>query len=219
MDIEQARFNMIEQQVRPWDVLDQRVLDLMLAVPREQFVPLSYNKLAFADTEIPLGHGQRMLPPRMDGRILQALDIQPTDSVLEIGTGSGYLTALLAKSAHHVWSLDTIAGFSKQADAKLAALNIENVTLETSDAFGDHSSKAMYDVIAITGALPALYDALLHKLNVGGRLFAVIGKAPVMEAQLVTRLSQQEWRTEALFETCIPELETLPADKQDTFVF
>lgn len=215
MDIKQARFNMIEQQIRPWDVLNQRVLDLFMDVPREHFVPQGFAQLAFADMQIPLGHGEVMLEPRLEARMLQALNVNAADNVLEIGTGSGHCTALLAKLGHHVWSLDTVAEFTQQAEEKLAALSIENVTLETADAFA--SPRAAYHVIAVTGSVPLLPDDLKNALAVGGRLFAVVGNHPVMEAQLIRRLSQTEWHTECLFETCLPALHHVP--EPEAFVF
>ncbi len=217
MDIEQARFNMVEQQIRPWEVLDQRILDLFMAVPREHFVPPAFAQLAFADTQIPLGHGEVMLEPRIEARMLQALRVGPADNVLEIGTGSGYTTALLAKLAHHVWSLDSVAEFTRQAEAKLAVLNIENVTLETADIFHSYATQTGYDLIAVTGSLPMMPEDFKHRLVIGGRLFAVVGTAPLMEAQLIRRLSNSEWHTEYLFETCLPALRNAP--QPQTFVF
>ncbi len=215
MDIEQARFNMIEQQIRPWNVLDQRVLDLLMTVRREHFVPQGFAQLAFADMQIPLGHGEVMLEPRLEARMLQALNINPADNVLEVGTGSGYTTALLATLAHHVWSLDTLVDFTQQAEEKLAALQIENVTLETADIFA--SPRSAYNVIALTGSVPVLPDDLLNALAVGGRLFVVVGEHPIMEAQLIRRLSQTEWHTESLFETRLPTLHNVP--ETEAFVF
>ncbi|MGD8312791.1 MAG: protein-L-isoaspartate O-methyltransferase, partial [Gammaproteobacteria bacterium] len=155
-DFEQARFNMIEQQVRPWDVLDQRVLDTMSGVPREAFVPQRYRALAFADTNIPLGHDQVMMAPKVEGRLLQALAILPEDSVLEIGTGSGYLTACLARLAGHVTSLDIMPDFTASAGGRLGEHNIANVTLETADAADGIDSGERFDAIAVTGSLPVL---------------------------------------------------------------
>ncbi len=217
MDLEAARFNMIEQQIRPWDVLDQRVLDLMMAVPREQFVPALYRNLAFADIQIPLGHGQAMLEPRVEARLLQALNLKPSDQVLEIGTGSAYLTALLAKSVQQVWSLDVIPEFTQAADAKLAALGIDNVTLETANAFQGFKSQVNYDAIVLTGSVPLPPTEFYEQLSVGGRLFAVVGVAPIMEARLITRISAAEWVTESLFETDIPAL--IGAAQPQRFIF
>lgn len=210
MNIEQARFNMIEQQIRPWEVLDPRVLELLPQVPREDFVPPAQRKLAFADTEIPLGHGQVMMPPRLEARLLQVLDIQPSDTILEIGTGSGYLTALLARSGRHVYSVDICAEFTASAQQKLAAHGIGNVTLETGDAACGWNQHAPYDVIAVTGSLPLFADVFQQQLNVGGRLFLIVGQAPSMEALLITRVGPAEWTRESLFETCVPALINAP---------
>lgn len=217
MDIEQARFNMIEQQIRPWEVLDQQVLNLMSNTPREHFVPDAYQGLAFADINVPLGDGETMLPPKIEARMLQALAIQKTESVLEIGTGSGFMTALLAKSAHSVYSMDIRADFLERAGERLAALNIENVSLEATDALVDEGRMLPYDVIAVTGSVPVLPEHWKRQLSLGGRLFVVVGQSPVMTAQLITRISANEWRTEDLFETEIPALQGAP--KPAGFVF
>jgi protein-L-isoaspartate(D-aspartate) O-methyltransferase len=206
IDIEQARFNMIEQQVRPWDVLDQRVLDAMQMIPRENFVPERYRSLAFADTNIPLGHDQVMMAPNVEGRLLQALAIQPDDTILEIGTGSGYLTACLARLGRHVTSIDIEPEFTAQAAAKLAAQGISNITLETADAAAGVERGKSFDVIAVTGSLPLLQQQFHHNLNTGGRLFVICGQLPIMEALLITRVDATHWSRESLFETSIPPL-------------
>ncbi len=205
-EIEQARFNMIEQQVRPWDVLDPQVLRTMQQVPRELFVPEHYRSLAFADTNIPLGHEQVMMNPNVEGRLLQALAIRPEDSVLEIGTGSGYLTACLASLGRHVTSMDIFPDFVDAAAEKLAAREISNVSLNSGDALRDIDPETRYDVIAVTGSLPVLTKEFHHSLEVGGRLFIIVGELPIMEARLVTRVSETSWTGESLFETCIPPL-------------
>jgi protein-L-isoaspartate(D-aspartate) O-methyltransferase len=205
-DIEQARFNMIEQQVRPWDVLDQRVLDTMQMIPRENFVPEQYRSLAFADTNIPLGHDQVMMAPNVEGRLLQALAIQPEDTILEIGTGSGYLTACLARLGRHVTSIDIESGFTAQAAAKLAAHGITNVTLQTADAASGIERGNSFNVIAVTGSLPLLQQQFHNNLNTGGRLFVISGQPPIMEALLITRVDASSWTRESLFETSIPPL-------------
>lgn len=205
-EIEQARFNMIEQQVRPWEVLDQRVLDTMQNVPREDFVPAQYRSLAFADTNIPLGHGQVMMAPNVEGRLLQALAIQPDDTVLEIGTGSAYLTACLARLGRHVTSIDIEPEFTAQAEAKLAAQAVSNVTLQTLDAAAGLEGDQRYDVIAVTGSLPLLQQQFHDNLNTGGRLFVISGQLPIMEALLITRIDAANWTRESLFETSIPPL-------------
>lgn len=209
-EIEQARFNMIEQQVRPWDVLDQHVLDTMKTIPREHFVPERYRSLAFADTNIPLGHEQVMMAPKLEGRLLQALALAPGDRILEIGTGSGYLTACLAKLAGRVHSVDIHADFVEQARSKLAQHGIANVTLEVADAASGWSSSDGFDAIAVTGSLPVLHQGFHHALKPGGRLFVIAGKPPIMQALLITRVREQEWNQESLFETALPALVNAP---------
>jgi len=220
-DIERARFNMVEQQIRPWDVLDQDVLDLLFALHREDFVPPQYRNLAFADMEIPLtadaGHGERMLAPKLEARMLQELAVKPTDRILEIGTGSGYMTALLARRAAHVFSVEIVSEFSTQASAKLAARGIRNVTLEIGDGARGWSKHAPYDVIVLTGSTPVLDPALAASLNPGGRLLAIVGEAPVMTAQLVTCEAPGACRSIGLFETCVPSLQNAP--QPERFVF
>jgi protein-L-isoaspartate(D-aspartate) O-methyltransferase len=205
-NFEQARFNMIEQQIRPWDVLDQRTLDLIASVPRERFVPPDYRKLAFADINIPLAQGQVMMSPKVEARLLQALRLNPNDSVLEIGTGSGYLTALLAKSAKHVDSVDIFPEFIQAAEIKLKALNINNVTLQVGDAVNGWNTNVNYDVIVLTGSVPVLISHFQDQLDEGGCLFAIVGEEPIMQAQLLTRVNQTETNLEILFETVLPSL-------------
>jgi protein-L-isoaspartate(D-aspartate) O-methyltransferase len=217
MNLEQARFNMIEQQIRPWEVLDPVVLDLLGRVPREDFVPSQYAGLAFADLEIPIGHGQSMLSPKLEARILQSLELRKTDSVLEIGTGSGYMTALLARLAKHVTSVDIDADFTAAALHKLQQHGIFNVTLESGNAACGWSADTAYDVIVLTGSVPVLPDALQRSLSIGGRLFAVVGEAPVMSAMLIRRISEDTWRADKLFETCIPTLQNAPQPERFTF--
>ncbi len=216
MNIEQARFNMVEQQIRPWDVLDQRVLDLISDVPREDFVPMAYRNLAFADISIPLGHDQVMMKPIVEGRLLQALMLTRQDTVLEIGTGSGYLTALLARSAKHVDSVEIFEDFVKTAEQRLKALNINNVSLETGDAIKGWNKFACYDVIVLTGSVPVLEPHFQTQLNDGGCLFAIVGEDPVMQAQLISRVNQHEFHKEVLFETSLSPL--IGADESDEFV-
>lgn len=216
MNIEQARFNMIEQQIRTWDVLDQSVLDLLARMPREDFVPLPYRNLAFADISIPLSHGQVMMQPKLEARIVQALNITPTDVILEIGTGSGYLTALLASLGKQVYSVDIFEEFTASAQRKLAAHNIMNATLETGDAALGWDRHGPYDVIVITGSLPVFADKFQQQLNLGGRLFMVTGMAPAMDARLITRRGEVRWVCESLFETSLPPL--LNAPRPPSFV-
>jgi protein-L-isoaspartate(D-aspartate) O-methyltransferase len=207
MDFEKARFNMVEQQVRPWDVLDSRVLAVISEVPREQFAPEQYKNLAYVDTRIPLGDYEdqpcNMANPNLDGRILQELDIQDEDLILEIGTGSGYLTACLAKLGRHVDSVDINENMTAMAEKNLQALNINNVNLSTGDASKKWEQKRNYDVIAITAAMKSIPESYKKLLKPGGRLFVVTGDAPAMTAYRVTRTDANKWTTEELFETSI----------------
>lgn len=205
MKLEAARRQMIDQQVRAWQVLDDAVLEVLRAVPRERFVPEAYREVAFADMEIPLGHGQHMLPPKVDGRLLQALSLQRDDSVLEVGTGSGFLAACLARLARSVRSLEIHADLAEAAARTLRGLAVGNVAVERMDA-SRLDEPDRYDAIAVTASLP-VYDARFERaLKVGGRLFVVVGMPPVMEARRVTRAGPAEWVTESLFETCIDPL-------------
>ena len=214
MDFEQARFNMIEQQVRPWDVLDQQVLNVMGRIPREAFVQEKYRALAFADINIPLAHDQVMMEPKVEGRLLQALAISQSDSVLEIGTGSGYLTACLAALGNHVTSHEIYPDLSQAAGEKLTANGCRNVTLIEDDAAGGIESGKRYDVIAVTGSLPEMRTTFHDNLTHGGRLFMITGTPPAMEAGLVTRIDDSHWKTESLFETSLPPLvNAVPAQR------
>ena len=210
MDIEQARYNMVEQQIRPWDVLNQEVLDLLSRVRREDYVPEAHRALAFVDMEIPLGHGQSMWTPKLEARTLQELAIRPTDRVLEIGTGSGYLTALLASQAAEVVSVDIVPEFTAAATQKLRAHGFANVTLHPGDGARDWPDETGFDVIVLTGSTPLLSDAFRRRLNVGGRLFAIVGEAPVMQAQLITCTAPGAFRSVTLFETCVAPLQNAP---------
>lgn len=210
MNIEQARFNMVEQQIRPWEVLDQQVLDLLLEVRREEFVPEQYRALAFVDMEIPLGHGEVMLAPKIEARALQGLAIRKTDRILEVGTGSGYFTALLARLGAHVYSVEIIPQFVAEARAKLAAHGVSNVTLAEGDAASGWGRQAPYDVIALTGSVPTLAAAFQEDLAPGGRLFAIIGDPPVMEATLITCVSAGVYNSIPIFETCVAPLRNAP---------
>lgn len=209
-NMREARFNMIEQQIRTWEVLDPVVLDLFNEVPRENFVAESQQGLAFADVELPIGHGQTMLSPKIEGRILQALAIKRTDKVLLVGTGSGYLTALIAKLAKHVDAVEIIPELSSIASARLNRQNIHNVTLHIADALNDFATDASYDVIVFTGSLQLYPNAAEHMLNIGGRMFAVVGEMPIMQAMLTQRVSEGVCRKEILFETCLPQLMNAP---------
>jgi len=216
-DTERARHNMIEQQIRPWEVMDQRVLDTLQAVPREAFVPGGYRGLAFADIEVPIGHGEVMLAPKIEAKLMQALAIRPTDRVLEVGTGSGYLTACLAHLGGHVVTIDRHGDFTEQARARLTRLNIGNVEYLVGDAFTTEFGSAPFDVIAVTGSMPLPSERLEGLLGDGGRLFAVIGEPPAQEAQLVMRIREGVVRREGLFETVIPPLYNAP--RPEAFVF
>ena len=207
MNIEQARFNMIEQQIRPWEVLDPVVLDLLFVVKREDFVPAAYRNLAFADMEIPIGSGQVMLAPRVEARLLQELGIKKTDKVLEIGTGSGYMAALLAARAEHVVSVEARPEIAEFARQNLERAGVANVSVEVGNGASGWPARGPYDVIVVSGALPALPDALLKQLRLGGRLAAIVGTAPVMEAQLVTCSAEGVYNSVNLFETVVPALD------------
>ncbi len=215
--LEAARFNMIEQQIRTWEVLDPQVLDVFNAVPREDFVAKSQQGLAFADIELPIGHEQCMLSPKMEGRILQALQVKKTDKVLLVGTGSGYLTALLAKLAAHVYSVEIVPALSAQAGLRLKQQNIHNVSLIVADAAQGYAAEAPYDAIVLSGALHAYPQALEKMLKIGGRLFVVHGELPIMQATLSRRLDDGACRQQVLFETCLPWLTHAPEATQFEF--
>ncbi len=214
--MEQARFNMVEQQIRPWDVLDSDVLDLLKKIKREQFVPIAQRALTFMDLDIPLGHGAKMWQPKLEARALQALSLKKGDHVLEVGTGSGYLTALLASLATKVTSVEIVPELSAQAERNLAAYHVDNVSLEVGDAangWGD----ALYDAIVLTGSVPMEPVALLRNLKNGGRLFAVIGDAPAMSAKIFTKTSDGDFDGVTLFETSVEALQNTPQPQR--FVF
>jgi protein-L-isoaspartate(D-aspartate) O-methyltransferase len=217
MEIKTARFNMVEQQIRPWEVFDKRVLDLMGEAPRHEYVPSAYRNLAFADLHIPLGNGREMMSPKVEARLLQALEIQPTDKILEVGTGCGYLTSLLAALGGQVISVDTDTGLSAQAATNLSDHGIDNVTLEIGDASKGWCASQPYDVIVVNGSMPCLPQSLNENLTIGGRLAAIVGKSPVMEALLIQRVGQKSWSDVALFET---DLAALPdTEEPQHFVF
>jgi len=217
MDIERVRFNMVEQQIRTWEVLDPTVLDLLLRVHREDFVPEQHRALAFVDMEIPLGHGETMLAPKLEARMLQELMLQGGDSILEIGTGSGYMTALLASLGRHVYSVDIVPEFTQAAAKRLAAAGIRNVTLETGDAARGWDKHGPYDAIVLTGSVPVLADAFQLSLKPGGRMLAVVGEPPVMQARLITCAHAGAYHSVALFETCIAPLKNAPQPQR--FIF
>ena len=217
MNIEQARFNMVEQQVRPWDVLDPSVLALLSEIPRERFVPQGRESLAFADLELPIGHGEVMLSPKLQARIAQEVALRPGDRVLEIGTGTGYLTALLARLCSHVTSVEIHEDLAGGARERLDALGLGNVQVVTGDAARGWPSATAFDAIVLTGSVPVLPEAYARALAVGGRLFAVVGEAPVMSAMLVTRESDEAFVHTVLFETMIAPLRH--AQQPARFVF
>lgn len=206
MNVEQARLNMIEHQIRPWEVLDQNVLDLLYAVKREDFVPAAYRMLAFSDMEIPIGEGERMWPPKLEARVLQELAVKPTDQVLEVGTGSGYFTALLAHRAQHVYSVEIQPELKASAEANLSRAGVANVTVELGDASRGWTKHAPYDIIVLTGSTPVLPQQLLQQMKPGARLFAVVGDPPVMAARLITCTSEGVYSSIDLLETRIAPL-------------
>ena len=221
MDFEKTRFLMVEQQIRTWEVLDQSVLDLLFAVKREDFVPPAYRSLAFVDMEIPLGHGQGMMAPKLEARIVQEVSPRVTDEVLEIGTGSGYLAALLAKRAARVTSLEYFEDLSRAAAARLAQASIPNVQLKTGDAAKDLAgligSGARFDVIVLSASVPVLPPALLNHLNIGGRLFAVVGDIPAMKATVFTKTDEVSFMSNEIFETVLTPL--INATQPSRFAF
>jgi protein-L-isoaspartate(D-aspartate) O-methyltransferase len=206
MNIEQARFNMIEQQIRTWEVLDPEVLELLGRVKRENFVPPEHRELAFADLAIPLGHGESMMPPKMEARILQELAIQPHEAVYEVGTGSGYLTALLASRARHVTSAEIHGDLKANGERNLAAAGITNVTLLEGDSARAPLAESAFDVIVLTGSTPVVPQAFLDRVKPGGRLFAVVGDAPAMKALIIHQPAQGAFRHTELFETVLKPL-------------
>lgn len=216
MNFQRARFNMVEQQIRTWDVIDQRVLDIIRNTPREDYVPEAFRNLAYADISVPLEEGQNMMPPRVQARLLQALQLKPDDLVLEVGTGSGYLTALLAQLSGRVVSVEISEKLAVRARATLEAHGVKNVVVEVGDAVRGWERSAPYDAIAVTGSLPLMDEQFQRQLKLGGRLFVIVGQAPAMEALLITRMSQDDWASESLFETVVPPLRG--AREPDRFV-
>ncbi|MGR8947175.1 MAG: protein-L-isoaspartate O-methyltransferase family protein [Gammaproteobacteria bacterium] len=217
MNFEQARLNMVEQQRRPWEVLDQRVLDTILESPRDSFVPDDYQGIAYSDTRIPIGHGETMMSPKVEGRLLQALDIQAHERGLEIGTGTGYLTSLLARFASHVTSVDIYEDFTAAARHRLAMHGVSNVDLLTANACEGVTGTGPFDFIAVTGAMATENPGLREQLAIGGRLFVVIGKPPIMEARLIERTSDSVFAEQTLFETDLKYLVGAEAPAEFSF--
>ena len=219
MNIEKARFNMIEQQIRPWNVLDPEVLKLLSVVKREDFVPADKRDLAFADLEIPLGAGpgQTMLAPKIEARMLQELGLKATDTVLEIGTGSGYMAALLAAKAEFVYTVEIDPALVELARQNLAKAGVANVSVDIGDAAQGWSLYAPYDAIVVSASMPVLPDALRRQLKIGGRLVAIVGESPVMQVLLVTRTDEDAFNTDVVFETIAAPL--VNATPRDKFVF
>ena len=217
MNIEQARFNMIEQQIRPWNVLDQDVLDLLHVVKREQFVPAAYQNLAFADVEIPLPGGDAMLAPKFEARILQETGVKKHETVLEIGTGSGYMAALLAHRAAKVTTVEINPETAELAKKNLADAGVHNVTVEVGNGAQGWEKGAPYDVIVISGALEVLPEAILKQVKVGGRVAAIVGQAPVMEAAIITRTGDNASSTVKVFETNVRYLTGAPVPSHFQF--
>ena len=217
MNIEQARFNMIEQQIRPWDVLDPDVLELLLLVKRENFVPVAHKALAFADTEIPLPGGESMFMPKIEARLLQDVAVKKHESVLEIGTGSGYMAALLAHKSRHVTTVEIAPALKALAEKNLADNGITNVTVELGNGAQGWANGAPFDVIVVSGALPELPQVFLQQLKVGGRLACIVGEAPAMKAQLITRTGEAGYDTRTLFETDVKMLQSVVAPSRFKF--
>ena len=206
MNFDQARFNMVEQQIRPWEVLDSRVLSLLETIHREDFVPVRYRKLAFADIAVPLECGQVMMRPKIEARMLQALELGEDETVLEIGTGSGFVTACLASLAKRVVSVEVFKELHSEASEKLQDKRITNVDLFVGDVMNGWQPEQAHDVVVVTGSIPAVLEQFKGWVNPGGRMFIVTGNSPVMEAKLLTRLDVTKWTEESLFETDLPRL-------------
>ncbi len=215
MDLDQARFFMVEQQIRPWDVLDPKVLDLLMETPRHHFVPEEKVELAYSDIELPIGHGQSMLFPKVEGKILQAADIQEDETVLEIGTGIGYLTALIAQMAKKVVTVELHDEL--QNIAKINLKNYSNILFQSGDGALGWNDGVSYDVIIFNGAMAFLPDAYKSKLKIGGRAIVTLGNSTVMTMKIISRLSENEWEIEGLFETVMPVL--INATTQPSFTF
>jgi len=217
MNFEQARFNMVEQQIRPWEVLDSRVLALLQTIPREDFVPVRYRKLAFADVAVPLEAGQVMMRPKIEARMLQALDVKEDETVLEIGTGSGFVTTCLAAMAKRVVSVELFEELHREAAARLESRHTANVELFVGDVMRGWQPEQAHDVVVVTGSVADVPEHFLGWVNPGGRMFVVCGESPAMEARLLTRQGVSEWSVESLFETDLPRL--VHAEPEPEFEF
>lgn len=217
MNIEQARFNMIEQQIRPWNVLDQEVLDLLHVVKREAFVPAAYQNLAFADVEIPLPGGEVMLNPKIEARMLQELNLKKHENVLEIGAGSGYMAALMAHRARHVTTVEISPEIKALAEQNIARAGIANVTVAEGNGALGWEQGGPFDVIVISGGVESIPEALLKQVKVGGRIAAIIGRSPAMTAVIVNRVSETGYDTVTLFETNVRPLSGAPSVSRFTF--
>jgi protein-L-isoaspartate(D-aspartate) O-methyltransferase len=217
LNFEQARLNMIEQQIRPWEVLDPRVLHVLNEVHRESFVPAEYRSLAFADLQIPLAHGQFMMQPKVEARLLQALELTGKERVLEIGTGSGYMTALLASVAAHVDTVDIFHDLTEQAKQRLNECGLSNISFAVGDGATGWPGAGPYDAIIITGSVPVIPEGYAQNLVHNGRLVLIAGRAPIMEALRINRVDADAWTTTSLFDTCLPPL--VNAETPAEFVF
>jgi protein-L-isoaspartate(D-aspartate) O-methyltransferase len=206
MNIEQARFNMIEQQIRPWDVLDPGVLELLAAVRREDFVPAAYKAMAFVDAEVPLPAGQVMLAPRVEARLLQEAQVHRHERVLEVGAGSGFMAALLGHKAQSVVSLEIVPELARLASANLQRAGLSNVNVREADGSAGLAAEAPFDLIVLSGSVASVPQALLQQLKVGGRLVGIVGSEPVMRALRITRNAEQSFTEEELFDTVAPRL-------------
>ena len=215
MNLDQARFFMVEQQIRPWDVLDPKILDQFIDIPRHEFVAESQQALAYADIELPIGHDETMMAPKIEARLLQAVDIDEHDTVLEVGTGSGFLTAIMANQAESVTTVEIHADLQEQAEARLK--DFGNIEFHVGDASHNWNDSRQYDVIVLTGSVAEMPEAYKTKLNLGGRLALIVGQSPAMTAQVLTRISESEWETETLFETDLKPLTN--AEAKPTFRF
>ena len=217
MNYEQARFNMVEQQIRTWNVLDTPILQALSCLPRERFVPVAYQSLAYTDTEIPLGHGQLMLAPKVAARLAHDLELQGSETVLEIGAGSGYLTALLAQRSKRVIALEIVPELAALARANLAQSGITHAEVRVADGAHDTPAEGPFDAIVLGGSVAEVPQHLLNQLKVGGKLIAVIGQEPVMQATLTTRVSEQQFSSRALWDICVPALSGFPQPSRFKF--